>query len=90
MLSSSDTARLRRRLVPAPSSPVKAAALGGTPAGIVIVWLLEQLMHVTVPALVAVAIGTLCSSVAAFLPRSGRLQVFILEPDHAEKIEDGS
>lgn len=83
-LDASQTARLRRRWLPGASLPTKAAALGGTPAAIVLVWVLEHwVVHDSIPAVVAVAIGSLASSAAAFLTRAGRVALFAL--DHVDR-----
>lgn len=80
MLDASETARLRKRWLPGAAIPVKAAAYAGTPAAVLLVWLLEEfVVRRPIPAIVAVAIGSLMSSAAAFLTRAGRVVVFALE-----------
>jgi hypothetical protein len=75
-----NTAQLRRRRLPLAAPSVQAAAYAGTPAGIVAVWVLEEVMHLHVPGFVAAAIGSILSAAAAFIPRGGRLETWTLDP----------
>lgn len=49
-------------------SPVAAGALSGTPAGIVVVWLLENyVLHAPMPGVVATAVGALTASAVGYI-----------------------
>ena len=77
-LDATETARLRRRMVPALAAPTKAAAYGGVPSGLVIVWFITHVLHLEIDPATAVALGSLCSSIAAYFTRHGRRPSFVL------------
>lgn len=55
----------------APSRPVTFGAVGGSPAGVVIVWAL-QLAGLEVPPEVAAGIGSLVGALIGYFVRGGR------------------
>ena len=55
--------------MPSPSTLVGAGL--GTPLAVIVVWGVESFAHVTVPGMVAAAIGALLSALVGYFPRGG-------------------
>lgn len=72
------TAKLRAYAAQSPSTPMAAALVGGTPIGIIVVWLIDSFaLPAPMPAHVAVAVGSVAAAIVArFSPLISRL----LEP----------
>ena len=55
--------------MPSPSTLVGAGL--GTPLAVIVVWVIETYSHVTVPGMVAAALGALLSALVGYFPRGG-------------------
>lgn len=56
-------------MVPSPSTMIGAGL--GTPLAVIVVWGVESFAHVTVPGMVAAALGALLSALVGYFPRGG-------------------